>query len=104
MPVRKFKKKPIVVEAIQFITDAQFNNTEECIQFTEGTAYRDCDRDEEGVFDYLVIPTPEGDMSCTHGDWIIKEPFPTDDRRFYPCKEKMFWKTYENIPMSKQAG
>lgn len=34
-------------------------------------------------------------MLAEPGDWIIREPFPTDDRRFYPCKPEQFAATYE---------
>ena len=43
----------------------------------------------------LLIETKEGVMKAFKGDWIIKEPFPTGDRDFYPCKDKIFRKTYE---------
>jgi hypothetical protein len=36
-------------------------------------------------------------MKAMPYDWIIKEPFPTDDRCFYPCKPDIFEKTYERI-------
>jgi len=50
-----------------------------------------------GVIDGLVIPTKEGDMLCSIGDYLIKEPFPTDDRMFYPCKAEMFDLTYDEV-------
>ena len=45
----------------------------------------------------LIIKTRDGDMSCEVGDYVIKEPFPTDDRKFYPCKPAIFKETYEEI-------
>ncbi len=36
-------------------------------------------------------------MKCSIGDYLIKEPFPTDDRMFYPCKEDMFALTYDEV-------
>jgi hypothetical protein len=36
-------------------------------------------------------------MMVAPGDWVIKEPFPTDDRRFYPCKPEIFEQTYEEV-------
>ena len=33
-------------------------------------------------------------MKAFKGDWIIKEPFPTGDRDFYPCKNEIFVNTY----------
>ena len=45
----------------------------------------------------LIIPTLEGDMICSLGDFLIVEPFPTDWRKIYPCKEEIFNKTYDII-------
>ncbi len=43
----------------------------------------------------LLIETKEGVMKTMHGDYIIKEPFPTGDRDFYPCKPDIFLMTYD---------
>jgi hypothetical protein len=43
----------------------------------------------------LLIETKEGIMKAFKGDWIIKEPFPTGDRDFYPCKPDILKKTYD---------
>lgn len=45
----------------------------------------------------LNILTKEGVMVANIGDYIIKEPFATDDRKFYPCKPDIFHKTYNII-------
>ena len=36
-------------------------------------------------------------MKADIGDYVIKEPFSTDDRKFYPCKPDIFEKTYDLI-------
>jgi hypothetical protein len=36
-------------------------------------------------------------MRAEPGDYVIREPFPTDDRRFYPCKPDIFEATYEAV-------
>ncbi len=41
-----------------------------------------------------MIPTLEGTMKLEIGDYLIKEPFPTDWRKLYPCKREIFKKTY----------
>lgn len=51
---------------------------------------------------YVLIRTREGDMRANPGDWIIREPFPTDDRRFRPCKPEVFEATYEPIEPTPQ--
>lgn len=45
----------------------------------------------------LLIHTKEGVMKAMPGDWIVKEPFPTGDRDFYPVKDEIFRKKYELI-------
>ena len=45
----------------------------------------------------LLVPTLEGEMKCCLGDYLIKEPYPTDWRKIYPCKEEIFKQTYEEI-------
>lgn len=45
----------------------------------------------------IEIPTLEGRMRASVGDYIIEEPSPTKDRRYYPCKPKIFEATYEAV-------
>lgn len=95
--VQKFRKKPVVIEAIQF----NGINREEVCSFV-GKELR-CELESEAAYEAgagapvfsLSIPTLEGDMKAMPGDWVIKEPFPTGDRDFYPCKPEIFEKTYE---------
>jgi hypothetical protein len=39
----------------------------------------------------LIIPTLEGDMTATKGDWIIRGV----QGELYPCKPDIFKQTYE---------
>lgn len=41
----------------------------------------------------LTIPTLEGDMTASVGDWIIKGI----NGEFYPCKPDIFDATYEKV-------
>jgi len=79
----KFRKKPVVIEAIQFT-----GNDRECMLFCP-TA-----RDPEDTKPNLIIPTLEGDHLCSVGDWIIKGI----KGEFYPCKPDIFSATYERVP------
>ncbi len=45
----------------------------------------------------IEIRTKEGLMRADFGDWIIQEPFPTEDRQFYPCKPEIFEATYSIV-------
>ena len=76
--VEKFRKKPVVIEAIRW----NGANTVEVCGFV-------------GPLDYfggqLLIPTLEGVMKANPGDWIIKGI----KGEFYPCKPDIFEATYE---------
>ena len=84
----KYRKKPIIVEAIQW------NGTNELdIQdFMGGITVASNPSKEQ-----FYIDTLEGRMITEKGDWIIKEPHPTKDRTFYPCKPDIFEATYEKV-------
>ena len=89
----KYRKKPIVIEAIQFKDDSA--ETIMAIQdFKQGDIKVSYDNPDHPQ---LEIFTLEGTMRAGIGDWIIKEPFPTDDRKFYPCKPDIFEATYESV-------
>ena len=83
----KFRKKPIVIEAIQWTGD----NIEEISKFINLF----CDWQYRGDEKKLFFNTFEGEMTASINDWIVKEPFPTDDRKFYPCKPDIFGQTYD---------
>ena len=96
----KFRKKPIIIEAVQLkktqvsireITElmgesVDINNKIELVKF-----YEFCDI----VFSrgYMEIKTLEGTMRANIGNWIIKGV----NGEFYPCKPNIFEKTYEMI-------
>lgn len=82
----KFKKKPIVVEAIQY--DGTENSVVEILQLKETTnSSRSILVDAE----FLLIHTLEGVMRADKGDWIIKGV----NGELYPCKPDIFEKTYD---------
>lgn len=84
----KYRKKPVEIEAIQFNGD----NTKECCVFIGRNNIASCTPGESiGIF------TSEGSMRTDIGDYIIKEPFPTKERQFYPCKPDIFEQTYEKV-------
>lgn len=79
----KFRKKPVVIEAVQFTReakDAAFNfvNCNRSAVFHDGEPAMD-------------IQTLEGVMTARIGDWIIKGV----NGEFYPCKPDIFEKTHE---------
>ena len=79
--MKKFRKKTVVIEAIQWNLD----NKEEVERFVgKELDYTNSDAD-------LIIPTLEGDMNAHCYDWIIKGV----KGEFYPCKPDIFNETYE---------
>jgi hypothetical protein len=97
--MKKFKKKQVVIEAIQY----NQLNREEVQAFVGKKLYQELESETaylagKGAPQFsLLIETKEGDMKIMNGDWVIKEPFPTGDRDFYPCKPDIFIKTYDPI-------
>jgi hypothetical protein len=90
----KFRKKPVVIEAITF---------DELVAY--GIAHS-----ESGIYngmpwsfhynghpithendDCYLIPTLEGTMKLTRGDWLITGV----NSEIYPCKPDIFEKTYD---------
>ncbi len=77
----KYRKKPVVVEAIQY----NGKNKVEIQLFVNMYL----DETSKG----LKIPTLEGDMFASVGDYIIKGV----KGEFYPCKPDIFEQTYELV-------
>ena len=83
----KFRKKPIVIEAIQFLNDASSYNL---LHWINENKTKD-DAIALWTNSYMVIPTLEGNHIANVGDWIIKGI----KGEFYPCKREIFEMTYE---------
>lgn len=92
-----FRKKPVVIEAIQWTGE----NLRQIIAFTDGppetrTSHAGMMWDQyEGLVasEGLKIFTLEGVMAADVGDWIIKGV----KGEFYPCKPDIFEATYEIV-------
>jgi predicted nucleotidyltransferase len=77
----RYRKKPVVIEAMKF----NGSNQDEIKRFTENGAIN--------LRASMVIPTEEGDMEASIGDYIIKGV----QGEFYPCKPDIFEQTYEKV-------
>lgn len=88
--IKKYVKKPIEVEAVQWTGD----NTEEIEEFAKRHIYRDL------LEKCLLIETLGGDMKAMISDYIIKSA----NGEFYPCKPDVFKKTYEEIGGNKMTN
>jgi hypothetical protein len=98
--IRKFIKNPVVIEAIQWNGNSNKQDVENFVgrelksELESETAYV---AGKGAPIFSLLIETKEGVMKAFKGDWIIKEPFPTGDRDFYPCKPDIFENTYKPL-------
>lgn len=94
----KFRKKPVFVEAIRYNGNSNKKEIEAFVgrelksELESETAYL---AGKGAPLFSLFIETKEGIMKIMPYDYVIKEPFPTGDRDFYPCKPDIFEKTYE---------
>ena len=84
--IQKYRKKPVVIEAIQY--DGYNQNEIAAFMMQVIKLYHSDDGKE-----YLEIPTLEGDMRADIGDYIIKGV----NDEFYPCKPDIFEKTYDKV-------
>ena len=78
----KFRKKPVVIEAIHW----NGTNREEIHDFIDGFS------GNSGA-DGILIRTLEGDHIASVGDWVIRGVA----GEFYPCKPDIFHATYEPV-------
>lgn len=76
----KFRKKPVVIEAVQYLGDEATYN--EIIEMGCPRIEREND---------WAIPTLEGEMTVSVGDYVIKGV----KGEFYPCKPEIFQATYD---------
>ena len=110
---KKFKKRPVVIEAMQLIGAA--GDTAQVLDWLAANRYpmlvgdytkpetlryhdqvpEDDSRPDKGIYidpatGDLMIRTLEGDMRATFGDWVIRGV----QGEFYPIKDAIFRETY----------
>lgn len=83
----KFRKKPVVIEALQF----DGTNHDEVFAFCPDAS--NAAGDPLTVSNLLWIKTMEGGHTASPGDYIIKGVA----GEFYPCKPDIFAATYEAV-------
>lgn len=86
---KKFRKKPVVIEAVQWTE----NNIEEIEEFMGEKIVIESELVGDSEQDNLIIPTLEGEHKAIPTDWIIKGI----KNEFYPCKLDIFEATYEEV-------
>lgn len=83
--IRQYRKRPVVIEAMQLTDAASVFDIEEWINSVT-TGYQTNPPT-------IWIDTLEGRMTANAGDWIIKGV----NGEFYPCKDSIFIKTYQEV-------
>ncbi len=89
----KFRKKPVVIDAVQW------DGTDKCFYSVIAPFVQNGRSDNlvglrtTLLHDMLVIPTLEGEMRASVGDWIIRGV----KGEYYPCKPDIFEATYEAV-------
>ncbi|MEZ7496470.1 hypothetical protein QO206_13310 [Leeuwenhoekiella aequorea] len=89
--MKKFRKKLVVTEAIQY----EWNNRDKVLEFINGKT-KNGDINFETAWaseDKIVIKTLEGDITASINDFIIKG----GHGEFFSCKPDIFFKTYELV-------
>lgn len=89
----KFRKKPIVIEARRFRTDAEAS---ELAQWCGGQLHLTSTLID--IHLVINIPTLEGTMRAEPGDWIVRGVA----GEFYPCRDDIFTATYEPVEDSAE--
>lgn len=93
----QFRKKPVVIEAIQLSVGPSNGNTNDAheervwafIGWAKKHQFDNWTTPDEGI----DIQTLEGVMHASPGDWIIKGV----QGEFYPCKPDIFEATYDAV-------
>lgn len=85
--IKKYIKKPITLEAVQWGRNAINLIDGESFNIDDYSVYFD------GKEVVLIIHTAKGNMKCYPGDYIVKGV----DGEFYPAKKEIFEKTYREV-------
>jgi hypothetical protein len=94
--MKKYKKKPIVIEAMQFTdSGSEQLKVSEWVEKNGSKLglYDGFYRKGIASWEKAFVDTLEGSMMVSIGDWIIKGV----EGEFYPCKDSVFKKTYDEV-------
>jgi hypothetical protein len=87
--VSKFRKKPVVIDAIEYKRDDNIFAVQDFFKEFEASDSLTYNPDDNEYY----ITTLEGDMKLVWGDWVIRGV----KGEFYPCKPDIFNMTYEPV-------
>lgn len=85
----KYRKKPAVIDAIQYNSDAQFKELQTFVGESLFVDMKTGSLKDTGI----KIRTLEGNHAICKGDFIIKGV----QGEFYPCKPDIFEATHEKV-------
>lgn len=88
----KYRKKPVVIEAVQWTGD-NFEEIKKMLKDADENRAIIPHPNEDKEVKSLLIVTLEGEMRADKGDYIIKGV----QGEFYPCKPDIFEQTYEKV-------
>ena len=87
--MQKFRKKPIVIEAVQWFKEGDHSVV---TQFRARNLHT-CEGCGKEMYEHGKCPTLEGSHLVCPGDWIITGI----KGEQYPCKDDIFRATYEPV-------
>lgn len=82
--VKNYVKKPIEIQALQYLTD----NIGEVCAFIKDFPYRVVPTEQ-----MIIISTLEGDHLVRHGDYVVRGAY----GEYYPVKPTIFEETYQMV-------
>ena len=82
----KFRKKPVIIEAVQYCDEMRVED-----KLPDGVVIKYWAESKYGPGDYPTINTLEGDHMVDDGDYVITGV----KGEKYPCKPDIFLQTYE---------
>lgn len=95
----KFRKRPVVVDAVQFHIDEHFDGKRVHEDIPGVKTRLDQYRDGQPPHRVFYIDTPEGPHTVSDGDWIITGVA----GEHYPCKPDIFEASYEPVATAIEA-
>ena len=87
----KFRKKPVVIESVQFNGLDSYLEIVKWMKFCGDTSA--LANEVKYSAPIMLLQTLEGTMTANPGDWIIRGV----KNDFYPCKNEIFLQTYEPV-------
>ncbi len=93
MIIKKFRKKPVVVEAVKVTKKNMWDVMNWIVNNTPDESPRSAYVDKSIFEPRLIIQTLEGSMEANIGEYVIKGV----KGEFYPCKADVFDMTYTEV-------